>query len=78
MATPHLVEFRDLNLWHEAGRERGEVEISPDPDLDEDSFPEISDDVRDAVQQRYPQLDFDVHIKVDFSAAQLSDTVQAS
>jgi divalent metal cation (Fe/Co/Zn/Cd) transporter len=69
------VEVRDLNLWHEAGRERGEVEISPDPSLDEDSYPEISDDVRAAVQRRYPQLDLDVHIKVDFSASQLSDAV---
>jgi divalent metal cation (Fe/Co/Zn/Cd) transporter len=51
------------------------VEISPDPSLDEDSYPEISDDVRAAVQRRYPQLDLDVHIKVDFSASQLSDAV---
>jgi cation diffusion facilitator family transporter len=71
VAHPALVEFRDLNLWSDGGRERGEVEVSVHPDTAEQDYPALSDYLGGQVRQQFPALDFTVHLKVDFTAEPL-------
>jgi cation diffusion facilitator family transporter len=68
---PQLVEFRDLNLWGEAGHERGEVEVSVAPDTPESLYDDLADHVAGQVRRAFPALDFTVHLKLDFTAEPL-------
>jgi cation diffusion facilitator family transporter len=68
VAHPQLVEFRDLNLWSEDGREHGEVEVSIAPDTAEAAHDALRAYVGEPVREAFPALDFTVHLKVDFSA----------
>ncbi len=67
-----LVEFRDLNLWNEEGRERGEVEVSVNAATPRETYPDITGYISSEVRQRFPALDFSVRLKVDFTAEPLS------
>jgi cation diffusion facilitator family transporter len=68
---PELLEFRDLKLWDEAGKERGEVEICVDPGLPQGEYDDISKTVRTEISQRFPALDINVRMKVDFTSESL-------
>jgi cation diffusion facilitator family transporter len=68
IAHPDLVEFRDLTLWSEAGRERGDVELSVEPHAAQSKYPEIARFVEEALREEFPALDMAVRLKVDFSA----------
>lgn len=72
VAHPELVEFRDLNLWSEDGRECGEVEVSVSPEAPEAHYERIDEYLASRVRQHFPGLDFTVHLKVDFTAAPLT------
>lgn len=67
-----LVEFRDLNLWNEEGRERGEVEVSVNAATPRETYPDITGYISSEVRQHFPALDFSVRLKVDFTAEPLS------
>jgi Dimerisation domain of Zinc Transporter len=71
VAHPQLVEFRDLNLWGEEGREQGEVEVAVAPDTPEAAWPGLEQHVSAAVHRQFPALDFHVHLKLDFTAQPL-------
>ena len=75
VAHPQLVEFRDLNLWSEDGRERGEVEVSIVPETPESAYAALKAHVADPVRAHFPALDFTVHLKVDFTAEPLTRAV---
>lgn len=69
VAHPRLVEFRDLNLTGGDGTERGDVEVSVQPDTPDEEYTQISDYLTAEVRRQFPTLDFSVRLKVDFSAA---------
>ncbi|MDH5753108.1 MAG: cation diffusion facilitator family transporter [Deltaproteobacteria bacterium] len=68
LAHPSLVEFRDLNLWHENGREHGKVEVSVEEETDPDTFSALAGHIQEKVQDKFPDLTLNVDIKIDFSA----------
>ena len=68
IAHPELVEFRDLNLWSRDGREFGKVELSAQPYVEEAQFPKIKTDITAKIAQIFPEIEFSVTVKVDFSA----------
>lgn len=68
---PELVEFRDLNLWSESGEEKGDVEISVDPETSPETYPTLSGIVEKEVRRQFPSLELSVRLKVDFSAEPL-------
>jgi cation diffusion facilitator family transporter len=68
---PQLVEFRDLNLEGEVGRERGEVEVTVSPDAAPEAYEDLAGYVREQVRRHFPALDLAVHIKLDFTAEPL-------
>jgi cation diffusion facilitator family transporter len=72
VAHPDLVEYRDLSLWSGEGREHAEVEVSVEPRVPAARYPELTRHVQDAVLRDFPDLDLDVHLKVDFSARPLT------
>ncbi len=69
---PAFVEFRDLNLWHEDGRERGDVEVSVEPEIPQADYAALSEHLRTQVQHHFPSLTFNVRLKVDFTAEPLT------
>lgn len=68
IAHPDLVEYRDLTLWSENGRDRGDVELSVDPHASHAHYPAIAGQVQEALREKFPNLDLSVRLKVDFSA----------
>lgn len=72
VANSELVEFRDLNLEGEPGRERGEVEVVVAPETPPEAYDSLAAYVREAVRQQFPELDLTVHLKLDFTAASLA------
>jgi len=75
---PDLVEFRDLNLSGEPGREHGEVEVAVTPEASEVSYDELARYVREQVRRQFPELELTVHLKLDFTAAPLTSKAPAS
>lgn len=73
LSHEQLVEFHDLNLWDENGRERGDVEVAVDPDLPETEYPALAEAVRRRIAQRFPQLELNVRCIVDFTASPLAE-----
>jgi divalent metal cation (Fe/Co/Zn/Cd) transporter len=69
---PGLVEFRDLNLTGEDGREQGEVEVSVSPETPPEAYEALARYVREQVQRQFPSLELAVHLKLDFTAEPLS------
>ncbi len=72
IAHPDLVEFRDLTLWSEDGRDRGDVEVSVDPHASHAQYPAFARHVQEALRESFPALDMSVRLKVDFSARPLT------
>ena len=72
IAHPDLVEFRDLTLWSEEGRDRGDVEVSVEPHASHVHYPDIVKQVQAALRKSFPDLDLSVRLKVDFSARPLT------
>lgn len=70
-----LIEFRDLNLESEEGRERGEVEVAVAPETPPGAYDALAAYVREAVQRQFPDLDLIVHLKLDFTAEPLQEGV---
>jgi divalent metal cation (Fe/Co/Zn/Cd) transporter len=68
VASPDLVEFRDLSLHTLDGREHGEVEITVDPHVPPARHAGLEREVRATLLQEFPELEMDVLMKVDFSA----------
>ncbi|MEE8436201.1 MAG: cation diffusion facilitator family transporter [bacterium] len=68
LGRPELVEFRDLKLWREDGREKGDVEICVTPHLPEGEYDQVSSFVRSQIAQRFPALEMTVRMKVDFTS----------
>lgn len=68
---PDLVEFHDLSLWSADKQEQGDVEISVQPAAPEDTYKSISNYVMRKIDQRFPDLQFTVRLKVDFNATTL-------
>ena len=66
---PDLLEFHDLSLWSAGGGEQGDVEISVQPEAPNDTYDALSRYVMREIDQQFPQLEFSVRLKVDFSAA---------
>lgn len=68
---PDLVEFHDLSLWSKDKVEQGDVEISVQPDAPDDTFDSLGNYVMRQIDKQFPDLNFTVRLKVDFTAAPL-------
>jgi len=68
---PHLVEFHDLALWSDNGRDRGDVEVSVSPHVPGTEHAALSGQVKDALCDAFPRLDLEIRLKVDFTAVPL-------
>jgi cation diffusion facilitator family transporter len=70
---PDLVEFHDLSLWSTERTEQGDVEISVQPAAPNDTYEALNGYVMRQIDQSFPDLEFTVRLKVDFSAAPMGD-----
>ena len=68
VSREEMLEFRDLKLWNEDGREKGDVEICVDPELPTGDYDRVSGLVHTEVLRHFPALEFSVRVKVDFNA----------
>ena len=71
ISHPQLVDFHDLKLWRDGETDRGEVEVSVDPDASDSSYEGFASTVKHEVLHHFPDLDLTVLAKVDFSATPL-------
>ncbi len=72
VSHPDLVEFHDLSLWSAGNGEEGDVEISVGPGAPGDSHEALSLYVRQRIDRHFPELQFNVRLRVDFTAAPLN------
>jgi cation diffusion facilitator family transporter len=68
VAHGDLVEFRDLTIWSENGRDRGDVEVSVDSRVPTPQYPALVRHVEESLRGNFPALELTVRLKVDFSA----------
>jgi cation diffusion facilitator family transporter len=72
LSHPDLLEFHDLQLRSGGKGEEGDVEIAVEPEAPEDSHGRISGHVIRELERRFPELKMTVRLKVDFSAAPIT------
>ena len=73
IAHSDLLDFHDLKLWEENGAERGDVEVTVDHQVPKDTYQQMSSYILREINRCFPELKFQVFLKVDFSSTPIND-----